>query len=99
LSTRQRSGPPIAEANEADHCECLVDDRRWRSASQAKPNVSTDVEMGESGAILEHHPERAPFGRDRDIRLDVAERGPPESDSPSVGILQAGDDPQEGGLA
>ena len=100
LAAGQRRGVAFAEPAHSDQGESLVDPGLALGfAGQPVADVGRHREVGKQRPVLEDHADPAAFGRDEHVAGHLGDRGPADGDPAGVGPLEAGDDPQQGGLA
>ena len=97
LSAGELVNRAVPEPCEADQLERLGDALAVRATAEAVGDVAGDVAVREQGVVLEDHPDPPPLRSDE--LAGAGERAAGEADAPRVGSLEAGDQPQGGGLA
>ena len=90
-----RSPSPL----EPDQGQSLVDPGLRSGRGAARSRRCRHREVGEQRPVLEDHADPAALGRDEHVAGHLRDGGPADGDPAGVGSLEAGDDPQQGGLA
>jgi hypothetical protein len=98
LAAGQAGRQAVAEPGQVDQLQGLGDPvPPALLPRQAVADVAGDGQVGEQGAVLEHHPDPAALGRDK--RAWGRQVPAVEPDPAGVGPLQPGDAAQQGRLA